>query len=159
MVMHTAGGDDTVAGDDGSTTSSTATTSVVLVTELIRLTLKKLQTALEEQRINDDDLVAMATAVDAGAVSAALRARHGSATAACLRASTSLPVSRRPSDVARSVASRSDAAEFNSPVPSSTDRLIMTGDHDKPDALSSCEIAEVAKKVLSDVMCSLAKLV
>jgi len=64
--------------DDGGpmTTSqgSSSSTSVLLVTELIRLTLKKLQTALEDNRINDDDLVAMATAVDAGAVSAALQA-------------------------------------------------------------------------------------
>jgi len=58
-------------------TSAAVSTGVLLVTELIRLTLKKLQSALEDNRISDEDLVAMAMAVDAGAVSAALQnVRH-----------------------------------------------------------------------------------
>ena len=100
----------------------------MLVTELIRLTLRKLQTALDDNRINDDDLVAMATAVDPRAL------------ADCL-----------PPDVSRQT---SDVQGRGSPAWSSTDRL-MTGDHDRPDAVSSREMADVAKKVLSDVMYTL----
>ena len=114
-----------------------STTSVVLVTELIRLTLKKLQTALEQNRIGEDDLVAMATAVDPRALS-----RHAAAAAAaCLQASPpSTPTRRRTPD----------------DMQSSTDRL-MTGhdDDDRPDTVSSREIAHLARKVLSDVMFTL----
>ena len=132
-----------------------STTSILLVTELIRLTLKKLQVALEENRINDDDLVAMALAVDAGAVSAALQATRGTA-ATWLKTSTSLPVNLQTSDMAGSTISGSGfgAAEFQSSVQSFTDRplVVMTGDQDQPDTISSTEIAAVAKKVLNDVM-------
>jgi len=73
LLIAAAGLDD--AGG-GRLTMSSSQTSVLLVTELIRLTLTKLQAALQDKRINDDDLVAMATAVDAGAVSAAIQAGH-----------------------------------------------------------------------------------
>ena len=132
-------------------TSPATGTSVLLVTELIRLTLQKLQTALDDNRINDDGLVAMAMAVDAGAVSAAIQAET-----TCLKTSMSLPANLQTSDVACSSISGSGfgAAEFQSSLPSSTDRLVVmkTGDHDQPDMVSSSDIAAVAKKVLSDVM-------
>jgi len=148
---------DAAVGDDagGSIASPAGSTSILLVTELIRLTLKKLQMALDENRINDDDLVAMALAVDAGAVAAALQAARGTA-ATWLKTSTSLPVNLRTSDVAASTISGSGigAAEFQTSVQSFTDRplVVMTGDQDQPDTISSTEIAAVAKKVLNDVM-------
>ena len=126
-----------------STASPAASTSVLLVTELIRLTLKKLQVALEDNRINDDDLVAMAMAVDAGAVSAALQATRGTATT-WLKTSTSLPVNLQTSDMACSTVSGSGfgAAEFQSSVPSFTDRPVvaMTSDQDQPDTISSLKL-------------------
>jgi len=147
----------TAAGDDaaGCVGGSAPNTSVLLVTELIRLTLKKLQTALEDNRISDDDLVAMAMAVDAGAVSAALQATRGT-TASWLKTSTSLPVNLPTSDMTCSTVGGSGFgdAEFKNSVTSSTDRplVTMTGDQDQSDAVSSTEIAAVAKKVLYDVM-------
>jgi len=146
-----AGGDDATrrcAGDSGDVAATGSTTGVVLVTELIRLTIDKLQTALQQNRINDHDLVAMATAVDAGAVTAALRARHGAAaTAACLRASPSLPEGRQPSNAEGGARSIVSCGELPGPT---------GGDRDQPGTVSSCEVAAVAKQVLSDVMRSLA---
>jgi len=139
-----AGGDETARWS----TTSPASTSVVLVTELIRLTLKKLQTALEENRIDDDDLVAMATAVDAGAVSAALRARHGSATARCSQASrTPPPVSRQTSHDVAIV-----SCDGRGAVAATT-----SDDRDRLETVPSSVIAAVAKKVISDVLHSLAE--
>jgi len=155
LLSTAAAGDDAVGYAGGSTASPTASTSVLLVTELIRLTLKKLQVALEENRINDDDLLAMAMAVDAGAVSAALQAARGTAPA-WLKTSTSLPVNLQTSNMACSAISGSGfgVAEFQSSVPSSTDRalVMICGGQDQPDTLSSTEIAAVAKKVINDVM-------
>jgi len=148
---------DVASGDGGDSVTSPATsTSVLLVTELIRLTLKKLQTALEDSRINNDDLVAMAMAVDAGAVSAALNATLPSNAATCLKTSQSLPGNWQTSNVAGSTIGGSgfSAAAFESSVLSSTDRpvTLVTGDWDQTDTVLSSEIAAVAKKVLSDVM-------
>jgi len=115
-----------------------------LVTELIRLTLKKLQSALEDNCINNDDLVAMALTVDAGAVSAALQAARGTAAATCPKSSSTLPVD-----------SVTDAGGHHSPAPSSTtDRPLvsMMGDYDQADVVSASELAAVAKEVLSDLI-------
>jgi len=127
----------------GTTTSPSTNISVLLVTELIRLTLKKLQAALEDNRINDDDLVAMAMAVDAGAVYAALRAtRRTEGTG--LETSPPLPTKLQTSDLA--ISGSSLPISF-SDLPAA----MSTGDLDQPDTITTCDLREmavVAKKVL-----------
>jgi len=149
-----ASGDNAAGSGDEAVTSPTVSTSVLLVTELIRLTLKKLQAALEDNRINDDDLVAMAMAVDAGAVSSALQTTRSTAVT-CLKTSSSLPINLQTSDVACSMINSSGfgAAEFQSAL-SSTDRpmIMVVSDRNQPDIVCSSEIAPVAKKVLTNVM-------
>jgi len=116
-----------------------ASTSVLLVTELIRLTLKKLQVALEDNRINDDDLVAMAMAVDAGAVSAAVKATRG--------ATAQTP------DFASSTVNTSE-------IPSSfTDRptTMVYDKQNQPNMVSPSEIVAVAKKVICEAIDNLSE--
>ena len=160
-VYTDAGGVDDAASrvDDGG--SPPSSTSVLLVTELIRLTVKKLQTALAENRIHDDDLVAMAMAVDAGAVMAALNARRDdtATNTAAAGPKTAASPEQRASDIVAfsttSSASRFGSAQFAHST--STDRpwTYMTGEQDSIDILSSREISAAAKKVLSDAMSNL----
>ena len=117
------------------------------MTELIRLTLKKLQAALEDNRINDDDLVAMAMAVDAGAVYAALRTTRSTA-ATGLETLPPLSANLQTSDLAISDSGFNCAELQRSPdLPAA----MSTGDPDHPDTITVCDLCEmaiVAKKVL-----------
>jgi len=158
LLSDAASANDAARCDGDSISSPTNSTSVLLVTELIRLTLKKLQAALEDNRINDDDLVAMAMAVDAGAVSAALQTTRGTA-AICMKTSPSLPVNLQTSEITCSTTVSGSSFRFESQrsLPRATDRpaVMMTCDQNQPDMVSSSEIAAAAKKVLSDVISNL----